>query len=41
MSKTVADQIAETLAEVGVTRIYGVVGRVTDLVELARSNVLR
>ena len=26
MSKTVADQIAETLADVGVQRIYGVVG---------------
>src|SRR5271165_3736110 len=26
MSKTVADQIAETLAAVGVQRIYGVVG---------------
>ena len=45
--KTVADQFAETLAAVGVKRIYGIVGdslnglTVDDVIDLARSNLWR
>lgn len=46
MVRTVADQLAETLAAAGVKRVYGIVddslnGRTDKVVDRARSNLWR